>query len=265
MRQKLLLVTAVFFGILAFVLTYQQIQAEKQRIRGEAEVVYVIRLAKDIAPNEELKEIDLLKAKTERFRGAAASAREIPWESSLKIIGRKLRASMDKGQVLQWDDLKPASRKFSGLTGIVPPGYRAISIPVDTTSSVTNLINPDDHIDIIGTFRFPEMKSDQALDTITMTILQNVRVLATGANWGTVSGAQLPQTAVRGYSTITLALTPKEVEMIIFASQKGRLSLSLRNDEETKFESNLQSVNFKFLEQNIPNYNSERQNRQNMR
>jgi pilus assembly protein CpaB len=74
-----------------------------------------------------------------------------------------------------------------------------------------------------------------------------------------------PQSAARGYSTITLALTPKEVEMIIFASQKGRLSLSLRNDEETKFDSDLQSVNFKFLEKNIPVYNSERQNRQKLR
>lgn len=264
MRQKMLLLAAVFFGVLAFVLTYQQIQSEKQRIRGEAEVVYVIRLAKDIAPNEELKETDLAKTKTERFRGSAVAMREIPWDSSLKIIGRKLRASMDKGQILQWDDLKPASRKFTGLTGIVPAGYRAISIPVDTTSSVNNLVNPDDHVDIIGTFRFPDMKGDQALDTITMTILQNVRVLATGANWGVMSSS-LPQSAARGYSTITLALTPKEVEMIIFASQKGRLFLSLRNDEETKFESDLQSVNFKFLEKNIPVYNSERQNRQKLR
>jgi pilus assembly protein CpaB len=264
MRQKMLLLAAVFFGVLAFVLTYQQIQSEKQRIRGEAEVVYVIRLAKDIAPNEELKETDLAKTKTERFRGSAVAMREIPWDSSLKIIGRKLRASMDKGQILQWDDLKPASRKFTGLTGVVPTGYRAISIAVDTTSSVNNLVNPDDHVDIIGTFRFPDMKGDQALDTITMTILQNVRVLATGANWGVMSSSQ-PQSAARGYSTITLALTPKEVEMIIFASQKGRLSLSLRNDEETKFDSDLQSVNFKFLEKNIPVYNSERQNRQKLR
>ena len=32
MRQKLLLVLAVIFGLLAFVLTYQQIEAEKRRI-----------------------------------------------------------------------------------------------------------------------------------------------------------------------------------------------------------------------------------------
>ena len=32
MRQRMLLVLAVIFGLLAFVLTYQQIEAEKRRI-----------------------------------------------------------------------------------------------------------------------------------------------------------------------------------------------------------------------------------------
>ena len=47
--------------------------------------------------------------------------------------------------------------------------------------------------------------------------------------------------------------------MIIFASQKGRLTLSLRNFEETKIEKDLQSVNFKFLEENIRKWNDDRE------
>ncbi len=258
MRQKMLLLAAVFFGILAFVLTYQQLQTEKDKIRGEAEFVNVIKLNRDLAENEEILESDISREKVKRFRGTKAISREIPWDKNGMIVGRKMESFKPKGDFLQWDDLKPASRKLTGITGKVRPGFRAVSIPVDSTASVTNLVNPDDRVDIIATFRFPEMRGDQSLDTITMTILQNVRVLATGTNWG-VGDSQQQQ---RGYSTATLELTPKEVEMIIFACQKGRLSLSLRNYEETKFEKNLQSVDFKFLEKNIMQYNQERENQQ---
>ena len=255
MRQKMLLLAAVFFGILAFVLTYQQLQSEKEKIRGEAEFVYVIKLTKDLAENEEIREADITREKVKRFRAAQTNSREIPWDKNMMIIGRKMESGKSKGDYLQWDDLKPASRRFTGITGKVRPGFRAVSIPVDSTSSVTNLVNPDDHVDIIGTFRFPEMRGDQALDTITMTILQNVKVLATGSNGG-VGDSQQP---MRSYRTVTLELTPKEVEMMICASQTGRLSLSLRNYEETRFEKSLQSVNFKYLENNVGKYNEERE------
>ena len=258
MRQKMLLLAAVFFGILAFVLTYQQLQAEKEKIRGEADFVYLIKLTRDLAEKEEIHDADIAREKVKRFRGTQAISREIPWDKNMMIIGRKMESFKPKGEFLQWDDLQPASKKFTGITGKVRPGFRAVSIPVDSTSSVTNLVNPDDRVDIIATFRFPEMRGDQSMDTITMTILQNVKVLATGTNWGMTDSL----TQQRGYSTVTMELTPKEVEMIIFASQKGRLSLSLRNYEETKFEKNLQSVDFKFLEKNIMQYNQERETQQ---
>ncbi|MFA7231415.1 MAG: Flp pilus assembly protein CpaB [Victivallaceae bacterium] len=263
MRQKLLLLAAVFFGILAFVLTYKQIQAEKAKISGEAEYVYLININRDMAGGEEIKSDYISKVEIKRLRNTSINFRDIPWDRRTLIIGRKLENSKQKNQILQWDDLKPASRQ-NGFTGRIQPGYRAISIPVDTTSSVTNLIQPDDNVDIIGTFRFPEMRGDNSLDTITLTILQNVKILATGNNWRSVAQDQQGG-GLHGYSTVTLMLSPEEVEMIIFASQKGRLSLSLRNIEETKFTSDLQSVNFKFLEKNIPVYNEKREQKQRTR
>ncbi len=97
------------------------------------------------------------------------------------------------------------------------------------------------------------------MDTLTITILQNVKILATGTDFGKTLA---PQGARRkSYSTVTLALTPKEVEMIIFASQKGKLSLSLRNSEETKIESEQQSVNFKYFQEHVNDYNKARAKR----
>lgn len=60
---------------------------------------------------------------------------------------------------------------------------------------------------------------------------------------------------------MTLLLYPEEVEMIIFASQKGKLNLSLRNFEDVKIsrETEKRSVNFKQLEKEIPTYNQRRE------
>ena len=114
-------------------------------------------------------------------------------------------------------------------------------------------------MDIIGTFRFPDAKGDSSLDTVTLTILQRVRVIATGTDMGVLASSGNQEMRSRGYSTVTLELTPKEVEMIIFASQKGRLHLSLRNYEESAITKELQSVNWNFLQKHIPSYTQERE------
>lgn len=264
MKHKLLLLMAVFFGIMAFVLNYTQIQAERKKIMGSAEEIVLIKMNKALPSGHTIQEEDISAERLKRLKDERNTLeREIRWSSRARVIGRKLDVTKEKGELLQWSDLKQAYSRASGLAGLVRKNYRAISIPVDSISSVNNLIKPGDNVDIIGTFRFPEMRGDNSMDTLTLTILQNVKILATGAQWDTGAGMIGSQEPARsGYSTVTLELSPKEVEMIIFASQKGKLTLSLRNFEESSFTEELQSVNFKYLEQNIPKYNEERQGRQ---
>ena len=152
----------------------------------------------------------------------------------------------------------------NGFTHVIRPGMRAVSVPVDVVGSVNNLIGPNDNVDVIGTFRFPDLKGDAAIDTVTLTILQNVKVLAVGNRWG--SQYNEPQSQ-RGYSAVTLLVWPEEVEMLVFAAQKGRLSLSLRNFDDSRIDRELEgkSVNFKELEKKIPGFNEQRRKRQQFR
>lgn len=259
MRQKLLLLAAVFFGVLAFVLTFHQIQVERQKALGSATWVVLTVMKSDKTSGEELRDDDIAPARVRRFKSNLS--REIPWDRRNSIIGRKLTMSVQKGHFLEWSDVESSyKRGRGGIADKIPMGSRAISISVDATSSVTGLIQPFNKVDIIGTFRFPEQKGDMAYDTLTLTILQNVVILATGTDYNQKNLSSDPRVS-RGYSTVTLALTPEEVEMIVFASQKGRLTLSLRNHEETMMTQKLQSVNFKYLEENIQKYNQEREKR----
>ena len=261
MRQKLLLLSAVFFGVLAFFLTYKQLQYEKEKLRARTQTVTLIKMKTTKIEGDTIERTDIEPVVVERFRTNKSD--EIPWSRREKdAIKHKLDQVVDRGGILRYSDLQPEKiREKDGLAGIVNVGQRAISISVDSTSSVTNLIKPGDYVDIVGTFRFPEMKGDKAMDVLTMTILQNVYILATGKDLP-IARRIGQQTKSKGYSTVTLSLSPKEVEMIIFATQKGRLVLSLRSYNETGFEKDLQSVNFRYLEEKIPDYNRERERNQ---
>ena len=244
MKQKLLLLGAVLFGVLAFMFTFSQINKEKARLQGETYKIYLIQVARDIPEGEKITEDMIQKKLVQRFRNARYE-REIPYDRRSLVIGREAQSLIRAGTLLQWSDLKVSlTSGKTGLTSLIRPGYRAISISVDATSSVTGLVQPNDYVDLIGTFRFPDTRGDSSLDTITLTILQRVRVIATGTDMGYLASSSSGQNyAARSYSTVTLELTPKEVEMIIFASQKGRLTMSLRNYEESAITQKLQSVN----------------------
>ena len=245
MKQKLLLLIAVFFGIIAFVLTYQQLQQEKIKIRGQAVELVVIRLTNTKNAGEKITDDDIEAYTETRIKSGTTFSRAIPWKNHRQIIGRELDRYLAKGRVLQYDDLKAASRRVFGLNANIKPGMRAKAIAVDSISSLSYLVRPDDRVDIIGTFRFPEMRGEKDWDTITLTILQNVRVIATGSQWGRRSDPQ--GTRRRSYSSVTLELSPGDVDIVEFASQKGRLSLSLRNNEDAAEVKNLKSVYFRSL------------------
>ncbi len=258
MKQKLLLLAAVLFGLLAFFLTHQQIEYERRKIQGTAHEVSLIKFIKPMSRGDKISAENITISKERRFK--KNTFKEIPWEKRAIILGRELDVSVTPGHILEWSDLKVSSEMKNGLASRIPMQERAVAIPVDAIASVSHLIQPGDNVDIIGTFKFPEMKGDRSLDTITMTILQYVKVLATGSDYGALKMGQ-QQTGRRSYNTITLSLTPKEAELIVFAMQKGKLVLTLRSQEESAIEKDLQSVNFRFLEKKLESYNLERQRR----
>jgi len=261
MRQKFLMLAAVFFGVLAFIFTYQQIKQERSKIMSSAVRVKLIRMKNDVSEGDKLMESDIEAFEGMRFASSAVNTMEIPWDRRADVIGSPLRSMVRKGDILTWRDFRQVFTKDrSGLPAQTRSGWRAVSIPVSAVTSVSGLIRPNNFVDVIGTFHFPDTKGDATLDTVTMTILQRVKVLATGTDIGYAQqNGSNSLGAPRSYSTITLELTPKEVEMIIFAQQKGSLTLSLRSYEDPNIVSDVQNVDWAFLQKHIQEYNTERE------
>ena len=121
------------------------------------------------------------------------------------------------------------------------------------------MVLPNDHVDVIGTFAFPQSNGHvNKGDIITCTILQNVLVLATGKE--TAKSRVGESLSPQGYSTVTLEVTPREAEMLAFAEQmKGRLVLTLRNRNDTSYEKELPKVDFDKIKNEIEELNQRRQ------
>ncbi len=94
---------------------------------------------------------------------------------------------------------------------------------VNERSSVGLWVRPNDHVDVLGTFRDPATNQ-----MVAVTMLQNVIVLATGQ----LTEASHSRRSDNTYSTVTLLVLPEEAEIMVLAQEQGSLYLSLRNSED---------------------------------
>ncbi|MFH1824501.1 MAG: Flp pilus assembly protein CpaB [Candidatus Firestonebacteria bacterium] len=129
------------------------------------------------------------------------------------------------------------------LSSVVPIGYRAVAISVDSETGLNDMIKVGDYVDVLGTFEETGSKG-----SYTATILQKVKVLAINDNFNKYpkGKSQFSTKESFGLSTVTLGLEPSEVEVISFAEIKGKLRLSLRNPGEDEIVS-MKLTNFSNL------------------
>ncbi len=243
MRQKLLLLAAVFFGILAFMFTYQQISMERKKIQSSTVEVKVIQLKKVLSEGEEITEAHL-KPLTVRRSVDRAKSHEIYWDQANQIIGRKVNNMIEEGTILTWYAIDQNTEETgkTGLTARISNNHSfAVGLSVDALSSLNGLIRPNNRVDVIGSFKLPSLKGSE-LDSVTLTMMQNVRVIACGTDMGDRSASA--GNSGRGYSTIVLETTLEQAEMLIFAQKKGQISLVLRRHTDSQLDPVLQQLDW---------------------
>ena len=113
--------------------------------------------------------------------------------------------------------VKPGERGF--LAAVLHPDMRAISVSVSATTATAGFVFPGDRVDLLLTHTVKQGKSARRASE---TVLTNMKVLAIDQR--TDDQNSKPSVA----KTVTLEVTPKQVEMINVARTLGRLSLSLR-------------------------------------
>jgi len=254
MKQKIILLVSIAAGLAAFWLTGNYLRHERERILGGAKRIFVVVAERELPAGTVLKNSDLAKALV--FQSNVGARAVLP-ESVREIIDKKLLYNINRGDPILWSDVDVPFKGEAGLAEMINPSMRAVSISVDAVSSVSAMIKPNDHVDILGTFSFPSAAAAATVETVTLTVLQDVTILATGQ---TTADKARPERAPRGYNTITFEVTPQEAELLVFAqSVRGKLSLALRNPADVTYITNMPAVNFDHLQKELPDLNIIRQ------
>ena len=108
---------------------------------------------------------------------------------------------------------------------IIPPGYRAVTIIVNSRSGVEGFAKPNSRVDILWTYNQGGKKN-------VATISRFVKVLSVSGQTNAVQNARVAVGA-KG-TTVTLLVTEKDAKKIELARSLGALSLSLVGDQEIR-------------------------------
>ena len=267
MKQKILFLASIAAGLAAaalahawFVAKSAEVDAAKRRILAATRKTTVLGAARTIPQGATIRADDVVPLVL--FESGTTSD-NISVDERLSAIGRVAVHTVGEGDPILWTYLDGGRGAGRGLADDVPDGMRAVSIPVSGASAVSGLVRPGDHVDVLGSFALPEGGAKDAGEArvVTMTVLQNVTVLATGTTTArSRAGSDRDGASSAGYGTVTLCATPREAEVLVFAQQmKGRLFLTLRNGSDVYYEADLPRVDFSKIEGELENLNKHRQ------
>ncbi len=143
-----------------------------------------------------------------------------------QLDGRRVKRFVAADTPIFWMDVETEEK--TPFAELIAEGNRAVTMSVDSVSSVNGFIRPGSRVDVVLT------ASEEALGLITgssaggskrivsSVILQNVPVIAVGSNYD-LSGA------TSSYGTITLNLPTRAAILMIQARSMGQITYLLRN------------------------------------
>jgi pilus assembly protein CpaB len=143
------------------------------------------------------------------------------------FIGAKLSQSLQAGEALVSASM--AGADIATFSSKVKPGIRAMTVTVDEVNSVSGMLQPGDHIDLLLSVKPPvNIGAGPAAQgpEVTMPLLQDVLVLATGKQVRPGQGDDLSN---RSFAAITVEVSPEQAQKLVVAQRGGKLTAMLRN------------------------------------
>jgi pilus assembly protein CpaB len=140
-----------------------------------------------------------------------------------KVVGRLALISIPAGSNVSGS--KIGAQSAFTLPAKLTHGLRAVSISIDRVKGVSGLLQPGDRVDVIAV---PPRVGNETPKA--STIIRGALVLAMGNETETPHATPAPENA--SLTTVTLALTPQQANLIALADIDTTLRLALRSSQE---------------------------------
>jgi len=217
-RFLLILICASVIGLLASLLVYRVVSQVARARSDQSEQIVVaatnLGLA-DTVTSQHIKLVNWPKASVPP--GALRTAAEAE--------GRVVRSSIVAGEPLIEAKLAPQLAGKGGIMPmLIPEGQRGVTIRLDEATRESGFVMPNSRVDVLVSMP----KAPGSNEKIAKVILQDVSVLAAGQIVEMKDNKPVTNT------TVTLSLTPQQVERLAVAQSDGRLMLVQRNLRDTQ-------------------------------
>ncbi len=252
MLKKNPLLIAFVLAVFATLFVYSYISSRERTLLELSTPVEVVVAAQDIPAKTALKEemLELVEIPKKYVQPGAITKID-------GVLDQAVSSPVLKGaQIAEGMFLGSNTASFAEK---VPKGARAFTVAVSRVTAVANLLVPGNYVDLLVTVevgRTDESGQEVAETMLTKTFLQNKLVLAVNEissrrqamarhmeqkNSGTIISqikSFTPQKEA-DITTLTLALTPDEVQRVNLAQEVGSIAVALRSrwEEEQTVES----------------------------
>ena len=138
-------------------------------------------------------------------------------------VNRIVVSQLREGEPVVEHRLAPLSLETGGVSAVLDPGMRAISVKGNRVLGLAGFINPGNRVDVLVTIDDPKNK-----EPVTKIVLENLKVLASGTQ--IIENSKGEPAPVDVY---TLAVTSEQGERLTLAATEGRLQFALRGAADT--------------------------------
>lgn len=152
-------------------------------------------------------------------------------ESLEDVLGRVSGKAIPMGSPVLRAMLAPEGTP-SGMVGRIPPGFRAVSVKIDESTSVAFQLKPGDWVDVTVVMDVASGLRGRK-ETIAETILQRIEVAAVGNTSNPPEGAGAA-TKVKPAKSATLFVREADVPKLHLASTRGKITLSMRGEKDNE-------------------------------
>jgi pilus assembly protein CpaB len=220
--NALLLALGLFAGVTGSIAAGRVLQARVLAAESALNARYrpseVVVAARDLAAGQLLEPgmLALRKMPRDYLPSGALSGRQVK-----AVIGERLAIGLRRGDPLQAAII--TSRDNQILSNLVREGGRALTIPVDDMNSMGGLLGAGDVVDLY----YSRSQGDGAVLT---PLLERVEVLAAGEVVASDKAVSRSAAAtVRGFSTLTILVSPEDAARVVLAQSTGTLTVLLRS------------------------------------
>ena len=209
MTNKLALIVAVVLGVLSILGIKAYVERVQQDLMYTTEMMTVMVAARDIPPGTIFTDDDI---ETNQFpRDVLRNALRDTWETNRDaIIGARTKTRVKAGQILLTAHFHT---KIEGKRINFGKDQRAMTIPINRVAGLSGMLRPGDNIDLATNLNIKDPSGKTY--PVARTLFQNVRILATDSNTDPYG------LAGESYSTLTLALTPRDCNKLLWVINNG--------------------------------------------